>query len=251
MAGLLADNHRGLTAVLEALCEVLFPRHCVHTGRPMAASEFCRYLSTEGAATLEWVEAPRAGCPVGSYDGGFLARSIHLQLLEQQPRQFRRALSVFALRGAGRSLVHELKYHSGLYVLADLVRLVGECPSAKDFLAGAVLVPVPLHKTRERERGFNQSKAIADALGAAYGAASEDLLLRVRATRTQTQLDRHKREHNVEGAFTLKPAFVAVPSARYVLVDDVFTTGATLDAAAFALKEGGACSVDVFTLGHG
>lgn len=239
-----------LRSTAQALGEVLFPRHCIHTGQPMKTSDPYRYLSAIGAASIEWIERPIQERIYGDFYGEYLARNIHLQLLENR-QPFRRLMSLFTLRDAGRSLVHELKYRRGLYVTGDIARLVGDCPPAVEFLKGAVLVPVPLHALRERERGFNQSAQIADALGAALGIGVEPLLVRVRATRTQTQLSREQREQNVEGAFSLARRAVVQAGLRYVVVDDVLTTGATIGECARVLKEGGATQVDAFTLGHG
>lgn len=217
----------------------------------MRESDPYRYLCAEAASTLEWIERPVPERLDAEFYGDFIARNVHLQLLDG-PRVLRRTMSLFTLRDAGRSLVHTLKYRNGLYLREDIAQLVRDCPPAVAFLEGATLVPVPLHSTRQRERGFNQSEVIAAALAEALGLPLAPLLTRVKATRTQTRLNREQREHNVGGAFALGAAARVEPEARYILVDDVFTTGATISECARVLREaGGAAGVDAFTLGHG
>ncbi len=108
------------------------------------------------------------------------------------------------------------------------------------------LIPVPLHSSRERERGYNQSALIARTLvRAGFGRLAEKDLKRTRATPSQTALDREARRENVVGAFVSRPT---VNGARIWLVDDVVTTGATVNACADALMAAGAASVDVVAL---
>ena len=112
-------------------------------------------------------------------------------------------------------------------------------------LAGADwLVPVPLHPSRRRERGFNQAADLARYLGLPIC----DALVRIRETRTQTDLPAAARHRNVCGAFALAPRAAARVSERViVLVDDVSTTGATLEACALVLKAAEAKEVRALT----
>ena len=122
-----------------------------------------------------------------------------------------------------------------------------------DYVRGAVLVPVPLHPRKERERGYNQSRLLADCLVPLGGGAThvEELLRRVIDTETQTAFDRRTRHENLKNAFALRPGAAINRALRYILVDDVFTTGSTLNACAAVLRRAGALNLDVVTLGHG
>lgn len=141
-----------------------------------------------------------------------------------------------------RLAVHRLKY-GGWPRLAEalaqtMIPLLPPGPPA------AALVPVPLAPGRARRRGYNQAERLAAGLARFSGfRLRSDLLVRVRDTRTQTSLAPEARQANVAGAFMK----VGAPEARLVLVDDVFTTGATLVAAATALLEAGAERVEAIT----
>lgn len=140
-----------------------------------------------------------------------------------------------------RSAVHRLKYAGWPRVTDALARVMAPLVSAS---IGAVLVPVPLAPRRARRRGYNQAECLAKSLGAASGLpVREDLLRRVRETATQTALAPEARQANVVEAFVQ----CGIAERRVILVDDVFTTGATLCAAAVALLEGGAETVGAVT----
>lgn len=109
------------------------------------------------------------------------------------------------------------------------------------------LVPVPLYHRRHRERGFNQASEIAHGLGKARKIAVLDCLYRYRDTQTQTKLDRKTRWDNMTGAFQLKRRF-DVKGKSLLLIDDVFTTGATVNACAQALASAGAGHLAVLTI---
>jgi ComF family protein len=116
----------------------------------------------------------------------------------------------------------------------------------------AAIVPVPLAAKRERERGYNQSVELARAVSTAWGLPLwRDVLVRTRHTETQTRLKPAERLHNVSGAFRVAgPASDVLRGAHVVVVDDVVTTGATLNACAAALCEGGARIVSFLTFGR-
>jgi ComF family protein len=112
-----------------------------------------------------------------------------------------------------------------------------------DVLAGAdAVVPIPLHRSRERERGFNQARELARHLGLPM----RDVLVRTRKTGSQADLPAARRRKNVDGAFALKTG-ASVEGSILVLVDDVSTTGATLNACAAPLLEAGAVEVRALT----
>lgn len=111
-----------------------------------------------------------------------------------------------------------------------------------------VIVPVPLHPNRQNWRGFNQAELLARHLGEMHGVRVESALVRVRETETQTHSSREDRLANMEGAFSLNPDWSIDRTAHYVLLDDVYTTGATLGACAEMLDAAGAKTISVVAL---
>jgi ComF family protein len=109
-----------------------------------------------------------------------------------------------------------------------------------------VIIPVPLHPARQRERGFNQASLLAELLGKQMSVEYQPLLERVRYTTTQTALDRAERIENLHNAFRLRKN-ADVRRLRVLLIDDVLTTGSTLSECARILKRAGALSVHAAT----
>lgn len=139
---------------------------------------------------------------------------------------------------ATRRLVHGLKYQGHRRAAKDLVRLAAAAIPAGFCPDGAVLVPVPLHPHRRRERGYNQSALLAVRLSDLLGRpVREDFLVRKVDTRTQTRLDAGERGKNLASAFAVGKGFE--PGTPVVLVDDVLTTGSTLSACAATLLGAG------------
>ncbi|MDB6114250.1 MAG: utilization protein GntX, partial [Lacunisphaera sp.] len=174
----------------------------------------------------------------------------HCEMLEPE---FGEGKTAILHKGAGRALVHALKYHHGLHVLEDIAVIMAAVPGYADHVRGAVLVPVPLHPRKLRERRYNQSRLLAECCAAAAGGAATvgELLRRALDTESQTHYDRAARQKNLKNAFALASGATINPAQRYVLVDDVFTTGSTLNACAAVLRRAGAVNLDVITFGHG
>ena len=113
-----------------------------------------------------------------------------------------------------------------------------------------VIIPVPLHPARERERGFNQAALLAELISERMSIQSKPILKRIRYTTTQTAFDRAERMENLRNAFCLRKN-MNVRSLRVLLIDDVLTTGSTLSECARVLKDAGALSVYAATAARG
>ncbi|MFT5837013.1 MAG: competence protein ComFC [Candidatus Azotimanducaceae bacterium] len=239
-----------LKSLLHPLLEVFFPRSCVHCSDAVEGSEYAFLCHT---CSRELFLSKPPSCTTCGYPffGMLAGPRVCPHCVELDPL-FDAGKTLFLAKGPARALIHELKYEAGFYVLQDARKMIGQAPYYQRYFDDAVLVPVPLHPTKMRERGFNQSLAIAEMLHEATGAKDlQNLLIRTVYTQTQTRLSRAARHHNVKNAFALVPDAVVMPDQSYILVDDVFTTGSTLNACAAVLREAGATRLKVATLGHG
>lgn len=153
--------------------------------------------------------------------------------------------SVGPYEGWLRGAISEYKYQGEWARASHLGSLVAGVTT--DLAPFAALVPVPLHRTRLRHRGFNQSRLLADHAALRLDAPVEELLQRSRRTEAQVGLGAPERVQNVTHAFSAV-AGSSIAGKSLVLVDDVFTTGATLSACAHALLHAGATSVSAVTV---
>ncbi len=156
--------------------------------------------------------------------------------------------SAFMFNAASRGLVHALKYGGADYLACEMGRLMAERFRLYPELSAAeIIMPVPLYPKRRRTRGYNQSALLAQGLARGTGLACDDVsLVRKRDTVSQTTLGRQGRLTNMTGAFLCKNPS-AVKGKVVLLVDDVATTGATLEGSAAALKAAGAKKVFAYT----
>lgn len=154
--------------------------------------------------------------------------------------------------GVVLEIIHRYKYRNARWFepfLADLLHV----PLAQSLAEepADLLMPVPLHPLKERERGFNQAKALTRRLAKLTGLPTDcSSLKRVETTKTQTSLTRSERSANVAGAFALRKG-ADFSKARIVLIDDVLTTGATSNACARVLRQGKAEEIRVWTVARG
>jgi ComF family protein len=195
---------------LESALDLLFPPKCVGCGR------IGRWICARCWPAVHWLGANQDDTP---RPGSALERVIGVAMFE----------------GTAREAVHALKFE-GQHAIAPLLgRLMAE--RARAFPTDLV-VPVPLHRSRRRERGYDQSAMLAKHIGRELDIPVQpEALRRTRKTRQQTTLDAQSRRENVRGAFAAPEPLSA---GTILLVDDVYTTGATMSEAAGALLGAGA-----------
>ena len=224
---------------MSGLLELAYPPSCTACGEVLdGEAPFCDACRTDVHAL------PGEGCSVCSEPGRFPRGLCPRCTLRPPP--FARAWAPFVHEGAIARAIHQFKYEDHPELAVPLGSLLAS--RAAEFLRAAQgeLCAIPLHASRYRERRYDQAHLLAAALGRAAGRGTlERALLRVRATKRQVGLDESSREQNLAGAFV---ASGEVSGRALVLVDDVFTTGATARAAASALLEAGAAELRVLTL---
>ncbi|UWU77420.1 ComF family protein [Bradyrhizobium huanghuaihaiense] len=221
--------------------DIALPTLCVSCREPVDGEGVCAACW----ARLSFIErpyCPRLGIPF-VYDPG--PDMLSMEAIASPPA-YQRARAAVRYDDVARTLVHALKYQDR----TDLAPAMGRwmARAGGELLTGAdMLVPVPLHWRRAWRRRYNQSGALARVIERQSGVKVHgDVLRRVRATEQQIGLSRAQRATNVQGAFQVSPDRQAeIQGRRVVLIDDVLTSGATLDACARALLRAKAAQVDV------
>jgi predicted amidophosphoribosyltransferase len=225
-----------LAATLSGVERWLLPPACLLCSEPVPEREGDALICD--LCRVRWRAIPHPVCPRCGQPG---FRDLECRLCAGWPAGLSSARSAVWLEGSARDAVHRLKYEGWTRAAEAMAQAMR---GLEPLTGGVSLIPVPLGRRRLRARGYNQSERIATALGACSGLPVRlDLLQRVRETRTQTTLTPEARHANVAGAFHAGP----VEGLELVLVDDVFTTGATLAAAGAELAAAGALRVEAVT----
>jgi ComF family protein len=227
--------------VVRTALDLALPPLCASCREPVEGRGLCPSCWSK----LSFITRPyceRLGIPF-AYDPG--PGILSMEAIADPP-SYNRARAAVRFDEISRALVHSLKYGDRL----DLAPMMGRWMSraGHEILAEAdALVPVPLHWRRQWARRFNQSAMLATTVSAQSGVAiAARALTRIKATVQQVGLSRSERASNVQGAFkVLEEGKGAVVGRRLVLVDDVLTSGATIDGCARALNRAGAANVDV------
>jgi len=216
-----------LSAAWERTLDLVFPRRCVGCG------VFGAFLCPACLSATPRAQPPRCRVCWNRYEGG----DACFHCLQQRPA-FEAARFPFAYEGAVREAVHALKYDGVSAIAATMAEAMAGFLTAWGPPVTA-LVPVPLAARRRRSRGYNQSELLARELSRLCGLpVNGGLLVRRKATTPQAlAADEAARRANVEGVFAAGPK--AEPAGALLLVDDVMTSGATLDACARALVAAG------------
>ena len=209
--------------------------------------EFGAYLCPPCAAKAPRIKPPFCSKCSEPFDGA-ITETFACANCAHRVLHFEAAVCAYRSRGVVRSLLHQFKYGHHIHLrhpVADWLAASLDDPRLQGRRFD-LIVPVPLHPARTRERGFNQAELLAELLSARAGLTLRNALERIRYTTTQTAFDRAERMENLHNAFRLRKK-ANVRGLRVLLIDDVLTTGSTLSECARVLKAGGALSVHAAT----
>lgn len=231
------------------MLDLVYPRNCIRCGAD--SPEPLRYICWDCLSDTPRIEPPFCricGDPVA----GDIQHDYSCFSCARETPAFDGARSAVRYESAVGQAVRALKYSHAVWLAPDLAELLSACVQAEfPEIAFDLVTSVPLFAARRRERGFNQSALLGRELARRLGVPfREKILRRIRPTVSQTGLTASQRAANVCGAFRVG-LFARPAGWRILLVDDVMTTGATVNACARVLKKSGAASVHVVTVARG
>jgi ComF family protein len=267
-----------LFRIFKAFAEAVFPSRCLNCRAfmrpgPQGADEILcatialtfrqamnRFLCPTCLMDFQPAQSPLC-CQCGTVFAAFDGEDHLCESCIRAPRHFHQARAAGIYEGALRQMIQAFKFHAKIHLARPLGLLMLHAlydmyaPNAPT--VPRTVVPVPLHAARLRNRGFNQAFLLANHLidlnrrqpgpGVSALATERELLLRCRSTHSQTGLNKDRRKSNIAGAFTVNDPEKAC-GKHILLVDDVYTTGATVDECARVLIQAKAARVDVLTL---
>jgi len=226
--------------LFQAAVSLLYPATCTICGKKVRAGE---HLCSGCEAKIVRIVPPFCETCSEPFDGS-ITSAFTCANCAHRTIYFDAAVAAYRGRGIVREIIHQFKYARQIHlrhVIARWLRTALDDERLRDCQFD-VIVPVPLHPARQRERGFNQASLLAELLSAQTSISCRPSLKRIRYTTTQTALDRSERMENLHNAFRLRKN-ADVRGLRVLLIDDVLTTGSTLSECARVLKRAGAKSV--------
>lgn len=237
--------------ITEKIFEIIYPVKCpfcgeiVSSGNKKMSSR--NWICAECRRKVPYLKEPRCMCcgkPVIN------AEQEYCFDCSKRKHAFEEGRSLWIHKEPAEQAIYAFKYHNrriyGKAFGAELADQYGDYLKKKGI---TMIVPIPLHRKRKKRRGYNQAEILAKVLGESTGIMVDaGVLERVKATKPQKQLDNKGRRRNIKGAFRVTKS---VKGEKIMLIDDIYTTGSTLDEAAGVLKRSGAEKVYFLTLSIG
>jgi ComF family protein len=227
-----------LTKIWDSLIGLVFPDFCEVCGTPLVRGEryICLLCLYKMPRTRFWEQTDN------ELEKMFWGR-INIE----------RACSLFYYRKGSdfRPIIHKLKYKGKYNIALRLGEELGICLNGSDLYKGiSMLIPIPLHPKKERMRGYNQSEFIANGISNIMGLPLEkENLIRTKFTETQTKKNATERWANVQSVFEVKDK-TRLNGEHILLIDDVITTGSTIEACATVLANNCSCKISIATIGY-
>ena len=235
---------RALPEIVSAAASLFYPATCVVCSGNIGGTE---YLCADCRRRAPRIAPPFCAKCSEPFPGA-ITQIFSCANCEHRTLHFDCAVAAYRSRGLVRKVLHQFKYGKQRHLRYPIASWLRESLSDPR-LRGRhfdLIVPVPLHPARERERGFNQAGLIGELIAASTAVPLRPILERIRYTTTQTAYDRAERMENLHGAFRLRKNR-DVRGLRVLLIDDVLTTGSTLSECARVLRAAGAVSVHAAT----
>jgi competence protein ComFC len=241
---------KAFRGIKESVLDFVFPPHCLLCNSSISSSEMEDHTYPKNLVCRTCWDSlnilPHPFCPICR---SFLDREMRRcpKCPQFSSLSLNRSLGVFD--PYYQVLIHHFKYNRKFSIGKNLGRRLGEILKKEEFSKGFdYIIPVPLYPSRKRERGYNQSRILAEEVSKTISVPlAEKVLIRKKKTKDQTHLSPEERERNVKGAFVVR-ANLTLQGKKVILVDDVITTGSTLKECARVLKEAGAREVVGVTL---
>jgi competence protein ComFC len=239
--------HRTIATIAKTFVNILYPLRCASCNKDL---ETLNEFHVCGVCMSAIKPNPQPYC----ISCGHNMRSGHglcADCLRARP-YFEKAYSACVYETALKELIHSFKYKQKVHLAPLFAKLMADfVKEHNDIMNGVDMITfVPLHPRRLWEREFNQSKVLALSLAKAWGISLADTLEKTRATRPQNELSRKERLTNLANAFRAKRS-AALKDKKILLIDDVFTTGATVNECSKVLRASGAAGVRCLTLARG
>lgn len=234
--------------IIEIISDLIFPRYlrCIVCNAEL--KEDTSYSLCKDCAKQIVLVDENTSCRVcgrGIYDED----SILCEDCSTQKPYFRRGFSVVIYNECAKKLVHGVKYSNKRYISFYMAKMMVD-KLKKHYLNYDYILYVPIHIKKEQERGYNQAKLLADYISKDIGVPVNHSLIRIKYTGEMNKLSKKLRSLNLINAFDMEDKYV-LRNKHVLLIDDVYTTGATANECARVLTEYGACHVDVLTFATG
>lgn len=237
-----------LFQLFRTLVNLCYPPHCLGC---KAETEPGSHVCDSCADGIERLERPFCERCSDPFDGA-ISQVFECPNCQDRTIHFDHAVAAYRSTGIVRECIHAFKYNHARYLRGHLSAWLAEALADSRIASRPYdfFIPVPLHHIRRREREYNQAEELCRDLSRLTGVPTRHALKRIRNTTTQTKLDREERMENLRGAFQVSET-ASVKDRHLVLVDDVFTTGSTVEECSRVLRRAGAASVRVICVARG